>query len=69
MALRWIKNHGKHYVGTTSGPYTIKVFETMLGHAVYLVTRDGRQVGAGGKSSIDEAKAEAEAVVQRMLRW
>jgi hypothetical protein len=68
VTLRWTENRRARYVGATEGPFTLKVFETMLGHASYLVTRDGKLINAGSRASVGEAKAEAEVLVQRLTQ-
>ena len=68
MSLRWIENRQARYVGATDGPFTIKVFETMLGCASYLVIRDGTLINVGSRASVGEAKAEAEVLVQSLTQ-
>jgi hypothetical protein len=64
MAFSWTEQAEGRVLAASSGGYTLKVFETMLGHAIYLVQLEGRLICAGDVPSVAEAKAEAERVAR-----
>jgi hypothetical protein len=64
MAFNWTEQAEGRVLAASSGDYTLTVFETMLGHAIYLVRLEGRLICAGDVSSVEAAKAAAERLVR-----
>lgn len=68
MLLTWLEHPLAHFQVAHYGPLKLKVYETMLGQAVYVVAKSGHIIRAGNARSVYEAKAEAEQVALTLSR-
>lgn len=68
MSLTWLKHTELNCCIALCGPLKLKVYETMLGQAAYVVARSDHIIRAGNARSVYEAKAEAERIALTLSR-